>query len=332
VRATRRAGSLLALGCAAGLAATVAYDATRLVLAALGVAEAPFVSIELFGEVILDAPRSNATAVAGWAFHFWNGTAFGLAFAALAGEPTLLKGVAWALLLELALVVAPAASADNCSSAADCGNVVRGTGALAALLAMILGTTAAAAKRRTDNLKRRKKNVKDCREAVNFLKGGGKTGDAWPELKPPRLGDVHTEQKPDGSFTSSVEVTWEVDDAKSRVEVIDFTWPNMSDAERTAVEKFAGQVRVHQAGHLEVSAKVASDSSGVVSADGATEEAARRKLRKALVEHRKEVGALLKREASAGGAYDQATERGVKQSKGPEAGYPGGEDIRLDCP
>jgi hypothetical protein len=87
-----------------GLAATFAYDATRLALRWTGFAGDPFKSIQAYGLLIAGMGRPVLAAWAGWAFHVWNGVTFGLFFALAFGRPTWLKGILWGLFLELALV------------------------------------------------------------------------------------------------------------------------------------------------------------------------------------------------------------------------------------
>lgn len=89
-------------GLLAGLGATLAYDSSRAVLAGVGLVSDPFRSIQLYGLAL--GASADTAAAAGWLLHFWNGAAFGLAFARLAGRPTILKGIAWGLFLEFAQV------------------------------------------------------------------------------------------------------------------------------------------------------------------------------------------------------------------------------------
>jgi len=84
------------------LAATAAYDLTRLALVAvLGMDLRPFEAVPLFGQLLTGAPAHSPVAVAvGVAYHLSNGVGFGVAFAMVAGRRGIGAGVAWALVLE----------------------------------------------------------------------------------------------------------------------------------------------------------------------------------------------------------------------------------------
>ena len=99
----RRIGRTAAIGAAAGLLATIAYDASRTFLSYLDPSPYnPFEAVRVFG-VLLAGERAPAALIyaAGLAFHFTNGTAFGVAFGLLLGARGALAGVAWGLGLEL---------------------------------------------------------------------------------------------------------------------------------------------------------------------------------------------------------------------------------------
>lgn len=93
-------------GLLGGFIATLAYDGVRLVLFWLGTVSQPFRSIEQWGILIAGSNNSVFAQWAGWLFHFWNGTSFGMFFALAFGRPTIIKGILWGLFLELALVIA----------------------------------------------------------------------------------------------------------------------------------------------------------------------------------------------------------------------------------
>ncbi|MDQ7842427.1 MAG: hypothetical protein QN141_03475 [Armatimonadota bacterium] len=99
----KRFGRAAAVGAAAGLLATVAYDASRTVLAYFDPSPYnPFEAIRVFGTLLAGetAPRA-LVSTAGIAFHCINGTGFGVAFALLLGRRGLLAGIVWGLGLEL---------------------------------------------------------------------------------------------------------------------------------------------------------------------------------------------------------------------------------------
>jgi len=88
----------LGYGLAAGAAATAAYDLVRVALWLVDLVDHPFRTITLYGEAML--PGSPAASAAGWGFHLWNGLVFAMFFVATVHRPSILKGVAWALLLD----------------------------------------------------------------------------------------------------------------------------------------------------------------------------------------------------------------------------------------
>jgi hypothetical protein len=98
----RRALREVAIGMVAGAIATLAYDGVRLGLAALGLVHRPFRSIALYGEIICGTGLRSQ--LAGWAFHAWNGCAFGAFYAVAFAPSRLYKAIGWGLFLELALV------------------------------------------------------------------------------------------------------------------------------------------------------------------------------------------------------------------------------------
>jgi hypothetical protein len=94
------------VGAISGLIATMAYDLARFGTVALfQMSFKPFHVFELFGQGLLDAEVTGPGVwIAGAAFHIANGTGFGVAFAMAVRRPTILKGIAWAMFLELTMV------------------------------------------------------------------------------------------------------------------------------------------------------------------------------------------------------------------------------------
>ncbi len=104
----RRIGRVALIGVAAGIMATLVYDAAKVGLSQLDPSPYnPFEATRIFGELLIgtEAPLP-ALLVTGAAFHFLNGTMFGLAYTSLFARPwrgiayALLSGVAWGLFLE----------------------------------------------------------------------------------------------------------------------------------------------------------------------------------------------------------------------------------------
>jgi hypothetical protein len=95
------------VGAAAGVVATVGYDAAKLAVARLiRASQDPFGTIRLFGILLAGRAASPAAAyAAGVAYHFLNGATFGIGFSILLGRRGALAGIAWGFGLELMQVL-----------------------------------------------------------------------------------------------------------------------------------------------------------------------------------------------------------------------------------
>jgi hypothetical protein len=93
-------------GLLAGVVGLLAYDLVRLALFRSGLVEAyPFHALPLFGAIVTGLePTTGAALAAGWAYHLWNGMNFAILYALIAGPARWWWGVAWAGLLELAML------------------------------------------------------------------------------------------------------------------------------------------------------------------------------------------------------------------------------------
>lgn len=94
------------VGAVGGFVGTVAYDVIRIpfVLGGLRV----FVPNDTYGLWILDASASSRfTETVGWAYHFANGTTFGIMYALFMRGRHWAFGVAWAFLLETIALMSP---------------------------------------------------------------------------------------------------------------------------------------------------------------------------------------------------------------------------------
>jgi predicted secreted Zn-dependent protease len=110
-----------------------------------------------------------------------------------------------------------------------------------------------------------------------------------------------------------------------------WSWPNMTSVEKTALQDYMDALLVHEQGHIEVAERFAKDfsQSKTISTNGATPARAEADLKKqALDELNKRRQELEQDEKN----YDEKTEHGGQQSKGPEWGYPSGKDVVLECP
>lgn len=89
-----------------GAAALLAYDGLRYGLYGLNLFDFyPFQSHRIFGYLITGQPvDSQAAAISGWLYHFWNGFSFAMIYALIAGPARWYWGWAWAMLLEIAML------------------------------------------------------------------------------------------------------------------------------------------------------------------------------------------------------------------------------------
>lgn len=94
-------------GAIAGPAGLAAYDLTRFgIVSVATMSFQPFHVFPLFGHALLGPDISElAATAAGLGFHLTNGIGFAIAFAVAVSRPTLLRGVAWALCLETAMLL-----------------------------------------------------------------------------------------------------------------------------------------------------------------------------------------------------------------------------------
>jgi hypothetical protein len=101
--ARTRFARIARVGVAAGLLATVAYDATRFVLSRLDPSPYnPYEVLRIFGQLLVGRAASPAMIItAGIAFHALNGIAFGTSYCALFGTRGVRAGIAWGLFLEV---------------------------------------------------------------------------------------------------------------------------------------------------------------------------------------------------------------------------------------
>ena len=97
------------VGLAAGIVATLAYDATKAVLAQLDSSPYnPFEVTRIFGTILIGASAPKALiSTVGWGFHLMNGCTFAIAYSCLFARDghiskrwALATGVAWGLFLE----------------------------------------------------------------------------------------------------------------------------------------------------------------------------------------------------------------------------------------
>src|SRR5262245_13963401 len=161
----------------------------------------------------------------------------------------------------------------------------------------------------------------DCNAAVEWLNSGAWTGDAQPIYKP-TPGKIRTKKLADGTVKAEVDLTWSYDDS-STAEMTVPTWPDMTAAERAAVNKYKAALKAHEVKHFDVAEKVVKALPKTVSATGSDEQEARANLQTEVDTYGSDAQTALD---EANEDYDTKTQHGKTQSA------VGGEDVRLDCP
>jgi hypothetical protein len=94
-------------GVAGGFMALLAYDLIRLAIYSSGLLDFyPFQTHRMFGFLITgQPPSSEAAAITGWLYHFWNGFSFSIIYALIAGPARWYWAVAWSMILEFAMLL-----------------------------------------------------------------------------------------------------------------------------------------------------------------------------------------------------------------------------------
>lgn len=215
----------------------------------------------------------------------------------------------------------------DCSSAADCQNVVTGSALLAGLLALALGATAAKKKPPWKENKT-KKEFKNCKEAADYIKNAPETAEADARIKP-QVGAIKVSEQADGTFEATVDVTWVHDADNSAMSLPSWSWPNMTPADTAALKDFTDAIKVHEQGHMQVADDFGKSISGTQKGTGTSAEDATKDLKTQLDKYvEKSQTDLDKRTKD----YDDATTHGATQDAGPAKGFPGGKNAFLQCP
>ena len=161
----------------------------------------------------------------------------------------------------------------------------------------------------------------DCNAAVAWLNSGAWTGDAQPVYKP-AVGKIRTKKLPDATVKAEVDVSWSYD-ASSTAEMTVPTWPNMTAAEKAAVDKYKAALKAHEVMHFDVTDKVVKALPKTVSATGSDNQDAIANLQTEVDTYGANAQAAMDKETK---DYDTKTQNGKTQSA------VGGADVRLDCP
>ncbi len=130
----------------------------------------------------------------------------------------------------------------------------------------------------------------------------------------------------EGNYTCTATPHWSFDREKMVINLPQYSWPNMTDAEKAAVQKVLDALRVHEEGHVTIVEEYVAEIAGKktsISGSGPTQAAARDACKKNLTQY--EAG-IFDEQRKRQKAYDEKTGSGTKQSE------VGGEDAQLVCP
>ena len=170
-------------------------------------------------------------------------------------------------------------------------------------------------------IKETTKEFDDCNAAVAWLNSGTYTGEAQPVYKP-TAGKIRSKKLPDGTLQAEVDITWAYD-ASSTAEVIVPTWPDMTAADKDAVNKYKAALRAHEVMHFDVTDKVVKPLPLTVKATGSDPQDATTNLQAAADTHQADAQTAID---TATTDYDTLTGHGATQSA------VGGVDVHLSCP
>jgi hypothetical protein len=237
---------------------------------------------------------------------------------------------AMAIAAAVGLLSPNSALADNCSSSADCANVVQGTGLLAMALAIILGAGAATAKKRKNpKADKREKKYKDCKEFVDSLNRRGEDGEvaekgeADSKLDPKLTPKNPTPVASDGTFKVTTRVTWSFSDRRSTTWVERPYWDNMSKTEEAAVDEWVDRMKAHEDGHHNVARDFGNREAKEISGEGDTPDEALKDLQRKLEKYNEDTQEGLHKARK---DYEDKTKNGRNQAA------VGGKNTTFTCP
>jgi hypothetical protein len=130
-----------------------------------------------------------------------------------------------------------------------------------------------------------------------------------------------TKAKP--GWSASVGIKWAIDAAASTMEVTDFVWPNMTDADKAAVAAFKSALMAHEEGHFTAVEATIAKLPKTVTGTGATEEEAVDALKARLPTQVADGQAAIDKATA---DYEGKTKNGKTQSA------VGGTNVKLTCP
>lgn len=131
---------------------------------------------------------------------------------------------------------------------------------------------------------------------------------------------------PGDGYTYTTTVTWQVDHNRIVINFPSYTWPNMTDAEQTAVNAALAALLAHEEKHVKITedfARALRQNKPKLTASAPDKEAAKAACIAKLRQHEAEKQAALARQHT---EYDERTDHGANQSAD------GGVDVKLECP
>jgi hypothetical protein len=164
-------------------------------------------------------------------------------------------------------------------------------------------------------------NCADCNAAVATLNSGAYVGEANVQVAPAAGQPRVTKGKP--GYTAEIDISWPIDVATSSIEITDFVWPNMTEADRAAVAAFRAALLAHEEGHFAAVEAVLATLPKTISATGATGKVAMTALQAKVTT---QIADGQKAIDKARTDYDTKTKNGRTQSA------VGGTNVTLTCP
>jgi hypothetical protein len=164
-------------------------------------------------------------------------------------------------------------------------------------------------------------NCADCNAAAAILNSGAYVGEANVQVAPAAGKPRVTKGK--AGYTAEIDISWPIDVATSSMEITDFAWPNMTDADTAAVAAFRSALLAHEEGHFAAVEAVLATLPKRISATGASGKAAMKALQ----------AKVTTQIADGQKAIDQAkTDYDAKTKNGRNQSAVGGTNVMLTCP
>jgi hypothetical protein len=164
-------------------------------------------------------------------------------------------------------------------------------------------------------------NCADCNAAAAILNSGAYVGEANVQVAPTAGKPRVTKGK--AGYTAEIDISWPIDVATSSMEITDFAWPNMTDADAAAVAAFRSALLAHEEGHFAAVEAVLATLPKRISATGASGKAAMKALQAKVTT---QIADGQKAIDQAKNDYDAKTKNGKNQSA------VGGTNVTLTCP